>query len=108
MGEILAEHDEGRRLALQVRAGAERLVSGDLTARAALAWNALTYARLIKLHIAREETALFPLAGRKLSTDQQAALAREFERIKAEQSGKELHQRCVSLAQSLRSEARSA
>lgn len=108
MGEILAEHDEGRRLALQVRAGAENLVRGDLTARPTLAWNALTYVRLIRPHIAREETALFPLAHRMLSADQQKTLAREFERMKAEQSGKELHQRCVSLAQSLRSEARSA
>jgi hemerythrin-like domain-containing protein len=108
MGEILAEHDECRRLSLQVRACAERLANGDPGSRATLAWNTLAFIRLIRPHLAKEEAALFPFADKTLSAGQQDMLAVEFERIETEHQEQELYRRCRSLAQNLRSEARSA
>lgn len=108
MGEILAEHDECRRLSLQMRACAERLASGDAGSRATLAWNTLAFIRLIRPHLAKEESALFPFADKKLSPDQQRDLGEEFERLEAENEEQDLYRRCQSLANSLRSEARSA
>ena len=75
MGEVLAEHDECRRLSLQVRAWAERLATGDLGSRAALAWNALAFVRLIRPHMTKEETALFPFADKRLPSALQEELA---------------------------------
>ncbi len=108
MGEILAEHDECRRLSLQVRAGAERLAGGDAGSRATLAWNTLAYVRLIRPHKLKEETALFSFADKKLSDEQQTDLAERFERMQIEYHEQDLYRRCWSLATSLRSEARSA
>ncbi len=108
MGEVLAEHDECRRLSLQVNACAERLTHGDAASRATLAWNTLAYIRLIRPHIAKEEAVLFPFAEKRLSPEQQEELARQFALIETERKEQELYRRCLNLAQRLRAEARSA
>ena len=108
MGEILAEHDECRRLSLQMHAGAERLANGDAGSRVTLAWNTLAFIRLVRPHLAKEEAALFPFADKKLSVEQWANIADEFERLEAKHNEQELYRRCLSLAERLRSEARSA
>jgi hemerythrin-like domain-containing protein len=108
MGEILAEHDECRRLGLQLRACAERLASGDTASRATLAWNTLAYIRLVRPHMVKEENALFPFADKTLDAEQQVTLAGMYERMGEEREEQQLYRRCVSLAHNLRSEARSA
>jgi hemerythrin-like domain-containing protein len=108
MGEVLAEHDECRRLSLQVRAWAERLATGDLGSRAALAWNALAFVRLIRPHMTKEETALFPFADKRLPSALQEELAQQYDRLEAEYEEQELYRRCRNLVRSLHSEARSA
>jgi len=59
------------------------------------------YARLLRLHINKENTVLFPLAERMLSDQEQEMIAAEFERIEEEETGAGVHQRYHELAHTL-------
>jgi hemerythrin-like domain-containing protein len=106
MGEILAEHDECRRLAVEMRIGAEKLASGDERVALTLALTTLAFVRLIRAHIAREERALFPMVNRTLSDAQQAELCEEFRRVGGEETGGGAHQWFLTMARSFEVEAR--
>lgn len=106
MGEILAEHDESRRLTTEMRGYTDKLAQGDERGALTLALTTLAYARLIRTHIAKEDRALFPMANRALSAVQQASLAEEFERVEREVVGEGAHHRFMTLARLLEAEAR--
>jgi hemerythrin-like domain-containing protein len=106
MGEILAEHDEGRRLTIEIRAYTDKLGHGDQRAALALALAVLSYVRMVRAHIAKEDRALFPMANKTLSASQQAHLADEFERVEREEVGDGSRRRFVTMARLLEAEAR--
>lgn len=108
MGEILAEHDESRRLTREMQYGADRLASGNKGAAFALALTTLSYVRLVRAHTAKEDNALFPMADKTLSQRQQEDLAVEFDRIEREEVGGAGHELFVRMARDLEIEARGA
>lgn len=97
---MLAEHEAGRQA---VRAVTEALprAGEDAEAREAVADNLALYAELLRLHIGKENTVLFPLAERVLGDEDKRRLAAEFERIEAEETGAGVHDRYHELAHAL-------
>lgn len=98
IGVMLREHDEGRSL---VRAAAEalpRATLGDARARDTLAARLLSYVRLLRLHIDKEDNVLYPLADRILTDADQDELAAAFAQVEAEEIGEGTHERYHQLA----------
>ena len=91
---MLAEHETGRVFVRAIdenlpRAAAE--VPVDEAARTAVADNLALYAELLRMHIHKENEVLFPLAERTLDDETKHALAAEFERVEAEETGAGVH-----------------
>jgi hemerythrin-like domain-containing protein len=97
---LLSEHEAGREA---VRAIADNLprVDDDEAARAAVAENLKLYAFLLRLHINKEDTVLFPLADEVLSDQEEEILAEQFEQVEAEEIGAGVHERYHHLAHQL-------
>jgi hemerythrin-like domain-containing protein len=97
---LLSEHMAGRDA---VRAIADNLprVDEDEAARKAVAENLGLYAFLLRLHINKEDTVLFPLADEVLSDQEAELLAEEFERVETEETGEGIHERYQQLAHEL-------
>jgi hemerythrin-like domain-containing protein len=75
VGVMLAEHVEGRALIQAMQAG-------DVPRRVEAARR---YVQLLRNHIDKEDTVLFPLAETVLEERARQAMAREFEAVEAEQ-----------------------
>ncbi len=98
---MLAEHQEGRRLTAAMRAGAEKLQSGDPTAREEVAQNALEYVALLRQHIAKEDNVLFPMADRAIQGSAEDQVAQAFDHVEHEETGEGVHERFLDLAEYL-------
>ena len=94
---MLSEHQAGRDI---VRAISDALPAAghDPAARAGVAEHLALYARLLRLHINKEESVLFPLAESMLSDQEQEMLAADFARVDQETSGPAVHERYHALA----------
>jgi hemerythrin-like domain-containing protein len=97
---LLSEH-EGGRLAMRAIADALRRVGTEEEARKAVAKNLADYAFVLRLHINKEDTLLFPRADVVLGQDDQRWLATEFERVEGEETGAGVHRRYHELAHRL-------
>jgi len=97
---MLSEHDAGREY---VRGIVEGLpdVERSAAARAQVAENLAGYAYLLRLHINKENTVLFPLAEQILDDEAKERLAAEFERVEREETGAGEHARYHEMAQRL-------
>jgi hemerythrin-like domain-containing protein len=96
---LLSEHDAGREC---VRAVVDNLprANEDEVARKAVEENLGLYAFLLRLHINKEDTVLFPLADEVLSDQESEIMAGDFARAEAE-SGSGSPERFHALAHSL-------
>jgi hemerythrin-like domain-containing protein len=90
IGVMLGEHTQGRTLAGQMKQLAARYKSGDADAGAAAARQ---YADLLREHILKENTVLFPMAEGLLSPSEGEALAEKFEQLEEEKMGRGTHER---------------
>lgn len=66
---MLSEHEEARRLALNMKDAAEKWLQGDTNAAHDVATNAIRYVTLLRQHIFKEDTILFPLAEKAIPPD---------------------------------------
>ncbi len=101
IGAMLMEHAEGRRL---VKATAEALpeaAKGDPQAVAAVGNNLLGYVRLLRAHINKEDNVLYPMGERILTAEDQQWLAKEFDRVEAEEMGAGVHEKYHQMAHEL-------
>lgn len=97
---MLADHDTGRahvRVMADAISGAE---SGDRKALGAFSANALGFAELLRNHIMKEDSILYPMADAAFDDADQARLAREFEEAEREM-GEGVHERFHAVAESL-------
>ena len=101
IGVMLAEHEEGRRLTGAMRAAAEKLEAGSIAFRGEVVRNAQAYAALLRQHIAKEDTVLFPMADRLLLPAARTKLAEDFERIEVEETGAGVHEKFLGMALAL-------
>jgi len=101
IGVMLIEHVEGRRL---VKAAAEALpdaANGDPHAVAAVRDSLLGYTRLLRAHINKEDNVLYPMAEQILTAEDQQWLAKEFDRVEAEEMGAGVHEKYHQMAHEL-------
>lgn len=100
---LLSEHDAGREA---VRGIADNLplAAHDPAAAAAVAENLKLYAFLLRLHINKEDTVLFPLADQLLSDQEMELLGEDFARVEVEETGPGVHERYHQLAHQLAEE----
>jgi hemerythrin-like domain-containing protein len=84
-----------------MRSAAQRLESGDTAAREALVQNALGYVALLRQHILKEDSVLFPMADHIIPARQQGAVSAAFDRIEHEETGEGVHEKYLALAEKL-------
>jgi hemerythrin-like domain-containing protein len=104
IGVMLEEHEEGRRLTGGMRAAAEKLAAGDEAARDEVQRNALGYVDLLRQHIMKEDSVLFPMAGRVIRGQERAEVADAFEQLQQEERAEGVHEKYLSVAESLERE----
>ena len=93
VGVMLIEHDQGRAYVGEMAAASEGIAKGDAAAAGRWVPAARGYSDLLRAHIQKENNILFVMAERILSDDEQAELAREFERVEIEKMGPGTHER---------------
>ncbi len=105
IGVMMAEHNQGRTFTIAMRKAAEALEAGDGSARAGVVQNAQGYIALLRQHIVKENTVLFPMADRVIPPTSQDQLAEDFERVEHEETGAGVHEKYLALAEALENEA---
>ena len=103
---MLAEHEQGRAYTRGMRQAADRLRAGENSARADVIHNARGYVALLRQHIAKEDSILFPMADQVIPLAAQGQVAEDFERIEHEETGEGVHEKYLALAEALEREAR--
>ena len=101
VGMMLQEHEQGRVFVRSMRAGVEKWQSGDNAARTEVIKAANGYIDLLRAHIFKEDKILFPLANDAILWDTQVQIAKDFERIEHEETGKGVHEKYLALAEKL-------
>jgi len=101
---MLFEHEQGRVYTSGMRQAALRLEAGETGAVEEVVRNVLGYAGLLRQHIQKEDTVLFPLAQRILPADAQTAVAEGFDHVEHEETGAGVHEKYLALAESLERE----
>lgn len=88
IGQMLAEHDEGRRLISEMTASVNNgILQADRFANAAFG-----YIDLLRSHIEKENQVLFPLGDRKLPAELQQQLLEQFDEFEEKVMGKGIHE----------------
>jgi hemerythrin-like domain-containing protein len=105
IGVMLAEHEQGRAFTRGMREAAQKLEAGDKLAGAMVISNACGYGVLLRQHIAKENNVLFPMADRVIPAPEKEMINEKFEQIEREEIGAGVHDKYLSLAERLESEA---
>ena len=92
IGQMLLEHEKGRKLANAYKAATERLLEGHIEAAPGLIEAGRAYTQLLKEHIHKENHVLYPMGARLLSAEDHATLISGFERIESERIGEGAHE----------------
>ena len=108
IGTMLAEHETGRTLTRQMRAAAEAWQAGDIGARETAVQAASQYVALLRQHIAKEDSILFPMANRVIPLSGQPGLEERFETVEHEETGAGVHEKYLALVDKLTAEAAQA
>jgi hemerythrin-like domain-containing protein len=106
IGVMLAEHEEGRSLTRAMREAAEHLLGGDRSSVSGVVQNARGYVALLRQHIRKEDTVLFPMANRVVRGEKRSAMADAFEGIQRQETGEGMHQKYLAMIEALEREIR--
>lgn len=90
---MLHEHVEGRKYIKTIADALPRAQTGDAKAVETLRDGLLGYVALLRAHIDKENTILFPMADRLFSEEDQKELVQAFERIEQEDMGAGVHEK---------------
>jgi hemerythrin-like domain-containing protein len=101
---MLSEHQAGRAFIRGIAEGAAKLGT-DPVATTQIAENARGYVDLLRAHIGKENNILFPMADRVFGPEDQAHLAKEFERFEARETGAGVHEAMLELLADLKAGA---
>ena len=104
IGVMMSEHEQGRAFTRGMREAAQKLEAGDGSARGAVLVDARGYDTLLRQHIYKEDSFLFPMAERVFPPETQAEVAADFERIENEETGAGIHEKYLALAERLEKE----
>lgn len=98
---MLADHEESRghvKALAEVGAGSGPLNAAD---RARISKHALAYIPLLRAHIQKEDSILYPMAEQAIPAPRMAYLADQFEAFEKEEMGEGAHEKFHALAQAL-------
>ncbi len=84
---------QARQITAALRSAAQNLEAGDVGARPDVAHHARDYAALLRQHILKEDTILFPAADRVIPTQLHAAVMDDFENVEHEETGEGVHKK---------------
>jgi hemerythrin-like domain-containing protein len=101
IGVMLFEHERGRSLIRQMSEAATAYKAGEKSAGEKWAEAAAGYAALPRAHIDKENNALFVMAERALTPEEQADLAEKFEKLEVEKMGAGTHARLHAMMDAL-------
>jgi hemerythrin-like domain-containing protein len=102
---MLSEHETGRSFIRGMAEGAAALPTDPAAARRIIE-NGRGYVALLRAHIDKENTILFPMADNVLTPEDQEHLEHEFERFEAEETGAGVHEAMLKLLDELKVGAR--
>jgi hemerythrin-like domain-containing protein len=86
LGVMREEHEEGRALVRAMAEGDDRQTAAAIRG----------YVALLRAHIDKENSVLFPLAEQILPDDEQRALGHAFEAVEQEVAGPDVHARLLA------------
>jgi hemerythrin-like domain-containing protein len=95
------EHEIGRGHVRRMERAVDEFDAGSRDAVRTFEFEARSFVRLLREHIAKEDQVLFPMADRMLSARAQEELLQGFERAEREEMGEGVHERFVELANRL-------
>jgi hemerythrin-like domain-containing protein len=101
---MLAEHEQGRIYTRAMREAAQKLHSGNESARDQVIRSARGYVALLRQHIHKEDNILFPMANQVISQVEQGNVVEDFERVEHEEIGEGVHEKYLALAEALEKE----
>lgn len=99
VGVMLAEHELGRKYIREMVAALGTEVAP--AAPAQFARSARAYANLLRAHIGKENTVLFPMAERFIPARAQARIQEAFVRLEEEKTGPGVHERYHAMLREL-------
>ncbi len=99
---MLEEHEQGRRYTQDFRSAAENLIDGDLDAKNDLIDNVLAYIDLLREHINKEDTVLYPMADLVLDDVARMRVDMQIQEVSDADKDSGLHERYQQVAESLR------
>ena len=105
IGCMLKDHEEGRAHVAAVREALKLTAQGDRAARQTVCREALAYVALLREHILKENTILFPVGDQHLSAEDKQMLWRKFQCAEHDVLPPGTHDRYVALAKELRAAA---
>jgi len=98
---MLHEHNLGRQFWATIREALPRAELGEAPAVQAVHDSLAGYAQLLRAHIHKEDTILFPMADNLFSAEDQRLLGEAFDRVEAEEMGEGVHERYHQMAHDL-------
>jgi len=101
VGVMLQEHEMGRSYVRVVDEALQAAAGGDEAALTRVRDGLLSYAGLLRAHIQKEDTILYPMADQALTEQDQAELAEAFERVEREEIGAGVQEKYHQLAHEL-------
>jgi len=90
--ELLREHGVGRAHVRALAGSWPGAADGERSASDTFAEHARAYVELLHVHIDKEDTRLFPMADRTLSSVDDAELMEQFRRLEREEIGEAVHE----------------
>ncbi len=104
IGVMLHDHEQGRVITREIREAAQKAEAGDREAYQCLSVYARGYATLLRLHIHKEDSILFPMANRVIPPAEQGHVTEGFEHVEHEETGEGIHEKYLALAEKLEKE----
>ncbi len=89
---MLTEHEAGRAFVRDMAVSMSQFREGNIEALMRLVHNGRSYINLLVNHIRKEDAVLFPLADDRLTEEENARMAAEFDRIEKEEVGEGRHE----------------
>lgn len=107
VGVMLYEHEQGRVFTRAMRIAAQAVQEGRLEESSNIIQNALGYATFLRQHILKEDRVLYPMAEQLLPPSRQHQMLVEFDQVDHTETGEDIHEKYLALADALVNEAAS-
>jgi hemerythrin-like domain-containing protein len=104
LGVMLAEHELGRQYTRALLSAAQKMQSGDVSVASMAINSSRSYVNLLRQHILKEDTILFPMADEVIPAAQHDLVWEGFEHVEHAETGEGIHEKYLALAEALEQE----